>query len=148
MNFSEALESMLAGNKVRRASWREKTYLYLNTCGIPGYLYQGNEANSDATQYCITKEDCVAEDWEEYERSLLSNNELEFLKKFVHFNSKKITHFRVYHEYYQKYIAFYTNCNEPACDILAIKGSIFERLEENQTYVLNNFGIHWTSIGI
>ncbi len=144
MKFEETLKLLKEGKKVRRTSWNATQYLELDaTLG----LRKGNSLESFTTKYCMTKNDFVAEDWAEFEHPLLIGDELEYLKIFTHYSSKKLTHIQIFSEWGERYIAFYANCEGIACYMIPIKGSKFNCLKKNHKYALKDFEVYWDTIG-
>lgn len=62
MNFSEAMDSMKNGEKIRRSTWKENAYVYFNTDD----KCFSNESNSYILRIDFNKNDFFANDWEIY----------------------------------------------------------------------------------
>ena len=66
MSFSEAMQNLLEGKKIRRQDWNEGDYLFFDNtqfCFV-NYFQEDNDHDSDFTMAFLGADDFVACDWE------------------------------------------------------------------------------------
>ena len=88
MNFSEALELLKQGKKVRRRNWGGNVKYYIAFSDVGNYLVKfvclSNNPFEDV--YFLSKDDTLSNDWEEYKEPLLTQEEKEYLKMIIKFS--------------------------------------------------------------
>ena len=90
MNFSEALELLKQGKKVKRICWGATgCYIRFDESSVLSeYVRIGDEWKED--DYIICKCDLLAQDWGEYKEPLLTEEEKEYLKMIIKFSDMDI----------------------------------------------------------
>ncbi len=136
MNFSEALELMKQGKKVRRSRWvnSEKLYLYLEDNEF--WLATGEFAGTIGIHY----DDMLDNDWEEY-RWPLSAEEKEYLKMIIKFYPEEIEKVSIYRS--PHYTLIYLEYGDKASykESYLTGPNHFENMEVGKHYTLEELGL-------
>ena len=137
MNFSEALELLKQGKRVRRSCWdsAEKLYLENNKFCMAAYGIVGTD-------------DVLAEDWEVCKEQLLTKEEKEYLKETISLCSEKIVSLQKYlydnifkNENNHAIIAFYGKNGYVGQTLRFDVHEHFKGLEAGEEYTLEELGL-------
>ncbi len=135
MKFEEALELLKQGKKLRRSCWTNsyKKYLYL----------ENNEfwltTNEIAGIIGIHYDNIVANDWEEYEEPLLTEEEKEYLQMNIEFHPEEITSVNV--RFHNHFNVVYLQYEPNGFDYCMVNKNYFKNLEEKKEYTLEELGL-------
>ena len=142
MNFSEALELLKQGKKVRRSCWDSAEKLYLENHEF--YLAAYGIAGTTGIHY----EDMLAEDWKEYKEQLLTKEEKEYLKATISLYSGKIVRLKKYlynnafkNENNYAIISFYSENGYVGETLRFDLHKHFKGLELGEEYTLEELGL-------
>ena len=142
MNFSEALDLLKQGKKVRRSCWdsAEKLYLENNKFCLAAYGIVGTIG--------VHYDDMLAEDWEEYKEQLLTKKEKEYLKATISLYSGKIVRLKKHlhnsvfnNENNYVIISFYSKNGYVGETLRFDIHEHFKGLEAGEEYTLEELGL-------
>ena len=143
MTFEEALKLLKQGKKIRRTDWgNENCYISFNLAGtLLKYFWIDRNDYWDWDYYSIDKNDVEA-DWEEYEESLLTKEEKEYLKMVIKYYPFEIS--KVSLEYddeyaYEKFIKLHNSSGFD--EAIYVKSGSFMSLELEKEYTLEELGL-------
>ena len=139
MNFSEALELMKQGKKIRRRKWENGVELYLKDnnfwfirkdiimpTGLPYNDISG-----------LPYKDIIANDWEECQKPLLTEEEKEYLKMVIKFSDMEIK--TIERGELGPYLIL---SNGIKVDTIAdFKKGCFSKMEKRKQYTLEELGL-------
>ena len=142
MNFSEALDLLKQGKKVRRSCWdrAEKLYLENNEFWMSAYEISGATG--------VHYDDMLAEDWEECKEQLLTKEEKEYLKTTISLCNEKIVRLKMYlygnifkNDKRRAIISFYSENGYIGETLRFDLHKHFKGLEPGEEYTLEELGL-------
>ena len=137
MTFEKALELLKQGKKVRRQCFNEGIYWEMPSIQ---HIATRKTLDKDLTVFIniISLKDIIAEDWEEYKESLLTE-EKEYLKLIIKFHPEKITSISVY--FRKDYNLVYFKYKDDSNDCVVTAKDYFKNLEDEKDYTLEELGL-------
>ena len=136
MTFEKALELLKQGKKVRKCSWGKYYYIVFDEDSL---LRQKQHGCDYYNKYYILNKNDIDAVWEEYQESLLTDEEKEYLKLIIKFHPEKITSISVY--FRKDYNLVYFKYKDDSNDCVVTAKDYFKNLEDEKDYILEELGL-------
>ena len=136
MTFEKALELLKQGKKVRKCSWGKYYYIVFDEDSL---LRQKQHGCDYYNKYYILNKNDIDAVWEEYQESLLTDEEKEYLKLIIKFHPEKITSISVY--FRKDYNLVYFKYKDDSNDCVVTAKDYFKNLEDDKDYTLEELGL-------